>query len=599
MDRRTVMIGAVAAVVAHRTARAAAGSTAGSPGARALNALFDEFMKENLDSSPLLVTSLGLDRGDRAPQKSQIDDYSEAGIARQKAITASQLSRLKAFDRQTLGRSDATSYDVVMYGLRTSDAANQSFAYGTGGAGQPYVVSQFNGCYQMIPSFLDTAHTIATQADCEAYLSRLDAFATVMDQEIEVAHHDMALGVVPPDFTLVTALHQMRQLRAPAPGQSSLTQSLARRAQEHKIAGDYARLAAQRVRDKVYPALDRQIKLLREMQKIATHDAGVWKLPKGAEYYAASLVSWATTARDPAQINRQGLELVKDQTASLDALLRKQGMTQGTVGERIAAMYKDPRNLYPNTDAGREALLADLNRRVRSVWGKLPAWFGVLPKAKVEIRRAPREKEQGFALGYYDSPSLDDKRPGIYWINLRDTGEQPKWLLPTLTYHESIPGHHLQLSIQQEAELPLIRKVASFSAYLEGWALYAEQLAVEMGEYQSDPLGHIGQLHDSLLRAVRIVVDTGLHNQRWSREHAIQYYVDTLGDPEATAVNEVERYCAWPGQACCYMLGKLEFLAARERARKTLGTKFDIRRFHDTVLLPGAVPLDLLGQLYS
>ncbi len=226
----------------------------------------------------------------------------------------------------------------------------------------------------------------------------------------------------------------------------------------------------------------------------------------------------------------------------------------------------------------------------------MPSWFGVLPKSKVEIRRAPKEKEGG-AMGYYDNGSLDGKRPGIYWINLRDTSEQPKWLLPTLTYHESIPGHHVQLSIQQEAGLPLIRKVIFFSGYAEGWALYAEQLAVEMGEYDADPLGHIGQLHDSMFRCVRLVVDTGLHSMKWSREHAIQYFVNTLGDPRATASSEVDRYCVWPGQACSYMLGKLEFLAARERAKKALGAKFDIRKFHDSVLLPGAIPLDMLHTI--
>jgi len=592
MDRRKMMIGTAAAAVAGRTTRLWA---ADSPSSKALNALFDKFMQEDLDFSPLSVTQLGLDTGARANQKTQVDDSSLPGVAKQKQITASQLTRLHAFDRNSLSRADAFSYDVVMYGLRTADAANKAFAYGSGSAGRPYVVSQFDGSHQYMPSFLDSAHTIQNSADCDAYLARLSGFATLLDQEIEVARHDLALGVVPPDFTLVAALTQIQQLRTPAPEKSSLTESVARRAREHRIAGDYARSAAQLVRDKVYPALDRQMALLHDMQKIATHDAGVWKLPKGAEYYAASLVRWATTSRTPADIHREGLDLVKEQAARADDLMRKQGMTQGSVGERMRAMYKDPQYLYPNTDAGKEALLAELNRRVASVWTKLPAWFGVLPKAKVEIRRAPKEKEAGSS--YYVNASLDGKRPGIYWINLRDTGEQPKWLLPTLTYHESIPGHHLQLSIQQEAGLPLIRKVVFFAGYVEGWALYAEQLAVEMGEYDADPVGHIGQLHDSLFRAVRLVVDTGLHSMKWSREHAIKYYIDTLGDPESSAISEVERYCVMPGQACAYMLGKLQFLAMRERAKQRLGAKYDIRKFHDAVLLPGAMPLDMLDHI--
>ncbi len=592
-----MMIGSIAVAVAWQVPGAwAQGSSAAS--SKALGSLFDQFMKENLDLSALTCTSLGLDTGARARQKSEVDDASEVGIAKQKALTASQLARLQAFDRRSLSAADAVSYAVILYGLRTGVAANRAFAYGPGAAGAPYILSHLTGSYQSIPAFLDSEHTITTRADADAYLARLSGFATAMDQEVEVARHDMGLGVVPPDFVLAKALRQMQQLRMPAPENSSLTESLARRTRERNIPGDYTRQAAQRVRDQVYPALDRQIALLREMHKSATHEAGVWRLPKGDDYYAASLINAATTDRNPADIHRQGLELVKEHTARIDQLMRSQGMTQGSVAERARAMYRNPAYLYPNSEGGKVALLADLNRRVQSVWAKLPRYFGVLPKATVQIRRVPKEKEDSSSQGYYNSPSLDGKRPGIYWINLRDTRELPKWFLPTLTYHESIPGHHLQGSIQQEAGLPLIRKVAFFGAYIEGWALYAEQLAAEMGEFDSDPIGHIGQLHESLLRCVRVVVDTGLHRMKWSRERGIQYYSDVLGDPVATGVTEVERYCAWPGQACSYMLGKLKFLEVRERAQRTRGAQFDIRRFHDAVLLPGALPLDMMDGLY-
>jgi uncharacterized protein (DUF885 family) len=595
MDRRTMMIGtAMAAVLA-----AARAQPQGSDNAKRLNTLFDQFMKENLDISPTFVTSLGMDTGPRAKQKSEIDDGSEAGIEKQKALTARQLARLRAFERASLTASDAVSYDVVMYGLRTNDAANRAFQYGTGGAGQPYVLSQLNGAYQGVPSFLDNQHTIETKADADAYIARLEAFARLVDQETDVAHHDIAMKVVPPDFALAKALTQMQALRAPAPDKSSLTTSVVRRAGEKKIPGDYAQQATRVVKDKIYPALERQIALINDMQKTATHDAGVWRLPDGEAYYAASLVTWATTKKKPDEIHQLGLELVKEHTARIDALLQKIGMTQGTVGERMRAMYKDPKYLYANTDAAKETLLADLNARVQRVQAKLPRYFGTLPKATVEIKRVPKEIEAGAPGGYYNPPSLDGKRPGIYWINLRDTSEQAKWTLPTLTYHESIPGHHLQGSIQQEAQLPLIRKVSFFSAYIEGWALYAEQLAGEMGEYDDDPAGHIGQLHDSMFRAVRLVVDTGVHSKKWTREQAVRYFVDNLGDPETASVTEVERYCVWPGQACTYMLGKLTFLAQRAQAQKALGAKYDIRKFHDAVLLPGAVPLELLEHTYT
>ncbi|HTC16411.1 MAG TPA: DUF885 family protein [Steroidobacteraceae bacterium] len=595
MDRRTMMIStAVAAAFAAGSSRVLAQAGKRS---ESLNALFDQFVKENLDLSPTLVTALGLDTGTRAKQKSEIDDSSEAGIERQKKLVASQVARLKAFDRATLSPADAVSYDVVMYGLRTNDEANRAFTYGPGGAGQPYVISQLTGNYQQVPVFLDNQHTIETKADADAYLARLSAFAISMNQEVEVARHDMGMGVTPPDFVLAKTLMQMQALRAPAPEASSLTESVVRRTQQKGISGDYGRQAALLVKEKVYPALDGQIAVVRDMQKGATHAAGVSRLPKGQEYYTASLVNWATTAKTAAEIHRLGLEIVKEQTAQIDVLMRKLNMTQGTVGSRLNAMYKDPKLLYANTDAAKEILLADLNRRVQSIQAQLPRYFGALPKAGVLIKRVPKEVEAGSPGGHYDLPSLDGKRPGIYWINLRDTGEQPKWLLPTLTYHESIPGHHLQLSIQQEAKLPMLRKMTFYSAYAEGWALYAEQLAAEMGEYDNDPLGHIGQLHDSMMRAVRLVVDSGLHGMNWSREQSVTYFSETLGDPQATAVTEVERYCVWPGQACSYMLGKLTFLAQRSKAQQRLGSNYDIRKFHDSVLLAGAVPLDVLEQI--
>ena len=286
-------------------------------------------------------------------------------------------------------------------------------------------------------------------------------------------------------------------------------------------------------------------------------------------------------------------------SAELDPLLKAQGLVDGTVGARLRALYDDPQYRYANTDAGKAQLIADLNLKVEAVQARLPAWFKTLPKAKVEIRRVPAYTEAGSAAGYYQQGSLDGTRPGAYYINLRDTAEVPSWTLPTLTYHEAIPGHHLQLSLQQEADLPLIRKVVWFSAYGEGWALYAEQLAGEMGLYDDDPMGKIGFLHDALFRAVRLVVDSGMHQLQWTREQAVKYYVDTIGDQEASAVTEVERYCVWPGQACSYMIGKLTWLRLRERAKTALGARFDIREFHDAGLLPGATPLTVLDTVIA
>jgi uncharacterized protein (DUF885 family) len=594
LDRRALLASTAALLVSPALSPAW-----GAPpkGGAALNALFDQFMKENLDNSPVTVTTLGLDSGARARQKSQLDDSSLAGIARNKAITASQYARLKAFDTASLDPKAAVSREVILYGLASNEEANKRFSYGPAGAGAPYVISQLTGLYSQGPSFLDTQHTIETRADADAYLARLAASAVVMDQEIEAARHDVALGVVPPDFALAKTLLQMNQLRAPAPEKSTLVESLVRRTGEKHIAGDWSGPAARIVKEKFYPALERQIALVREMQKRAVHDAGVWRLPDGEAYYRAALKNWATTDKSPQEIHKLGLEVVADSTAKIDALMRAQGLTKGSVGARLRAMFADPRFIAANTDPSKDRIIADLNTRVRQVRARLPAWFGTLPKAEVTIKRVPKAIEAAQPLGYYNTPSLDGKRPGVYWINLRDTAEVPNWTLPSVTYHESIPGHHLQLSLQQEAGLHLIRKTASFAAYIEGWALYAEQLAVEMGMYKDDPLGEIGELHDAMWRGIRLVVDSGLHGLKWSREKAVRYFADNAGDPESAVITEVERYCVWPGQACSYMLGKLEFLKQRERAQKALGGKFDIRKFHDAMLLDGAVPLPLMSGL--
>ena len=412
-----------------------------------------------------------------------------------------------------------------------------------------------------------------------------------------MTRHDMAMGVIAPDFALDKLLLAMTRLRAPDPDKSPLTESVVRRAGEAKLGGDYGAAAAKVVKDQLYPALDRQIALVKEMRKQTTHDAGVWKLPNGEQYYRDSLTYWATTSLSPQEIHQTGMDIVRDHTAKIDAIMKTHGMTKGTVGERLAGLYKDPRQLYANTDAAKEKLIADLNEKVKEVRAKLPKLFITLPKADVVIKRVPKNIEASAPGGYYNAPSLDGKRPGIYWINLRDAAEVPRFVLPTLTFHEAIPGHHMQISIAQETQLPLIRKAMGFSAYTEGWALYAEQVAVEIGMYENDPFGAIGQLHDSMFRGVRLVVDSGMHGLKWSREKALKFYVDTLGNPESESVTEIERYCVWPGQACSYMLGKLEFLKQRERAKQALGAKFDIRKYHDAMLVGGSVPLALMGPM--
>ncbi len=591
IDRRRLLASTVAVAAAARTSSVFAKSA--SPEAAKASVIYDAIVQEGFRRYPENATSLGLDKDELGWTKAMLSDVSlssqEVGVA----VAKDQLARLHTIDRSKLTGMDRVNYDVVDFNTTTQVEGSKFPFYGA-----PYVLSQLTGAYQGTPDFLDNQHSIDTKQDADDYLSRMSAFAHQMDQEREVLDHDVALGVIPPDFVLDKALIQMKVFHDTPTDKAPLVLSVQRRTKEKNLPGDWAAEASRIHDQQVRPAIARQIEALTALRAKATHDAGVWKLKDGGAYYAYALKAATTSTISPAEVHQTGLELVKSHQAEIDAIMKKNGLTQGTVGERLRAMYNDKKYQYPNTDDGKVKLVAHLNEQVKAVTAKLPAWFGALPKASLEIHRVPKAIEAGAPGGYYNGPPLDNSRPGIYWINLRDTAEVPSWTLPTLTFHEGIPGHHLQGSISNEAgDLPLIRKTIWFSGYGEGWALYAEQLAVEMGMYENDPLGHIGQLHDSMFRAVRLVVDSGLHEQRWTREQAVKYYVDTLGDQEASAVTEVERYCVWPGQACSYMVGKLTWLRLRQMAKTAMGPRFDIRKFHDAGLLSGATPLDVLSNV--
>ena len=334
---------------------------------------------------------------------------------------------------------------------------------------------------------------------------------------------------------------------------------------------------------------------MRELRRRAVHDAGVWRLPDGDAYYAASLKGSITTDASPDEVHRTGLEVTRELTARADTLFRRIGMTGGGVAERYGALFRDPKYLYPNTDAGKAKEVADLNALVQAMQARLPAYFATLPKTPLEIRRIPAATEAG-ASTHYTEGSLDGTRPGIYWLNLRDTAEAPFWDMPTTTFHEGIPGHHLQLTLQRQVDLPMYRKIQGYNAYAEGWALYSEQLADEMGFYKDQPAWELGYIHDALLRSGRLVVDTGIHAKRWSREQAVATLSGIDGDPVALSGQEIERYACSPGQACGYMIGKLTILNLREKAKAALGARFDLRRFHDAVLLGGSMPLAVLAS---
>ena len=572
------------------------------PADERLRAMLDRYWDEDIDRNPENATIFGLDTGRRAGLRAKLNDYSGQARGDWVASRKARLAELARLDGAKLSPAWANNRDVVVYAYQQLVEGGARFAYGEPISGyapySPYVVSQLSGAYQSVPDFLDSNHPVKTTADAEAYLSRLSAFAGALDANTAQLKADAARGVLAPDFALDAALAQMKALRSAAPEASGLATSLSRRAKAANIAGDWNGRAARIVGAQVHPALDRQIAALAALRPKATHDAGAWKLPQGAAFYAGALAFQTTTTKTPAEVHQLGLDQVADLSARLDPLLKAQGLATGTVGERLAALSKRPDQLYPNTDAGRAQLLAALNDQVAAVRARMPQVFRTLPASPVEIVRVPPEIQDGAPNGYATSPTLDGSRPGRFYINLKDTAEWPKFALPSLTYHEALPGHQWEGSIALAAtDTPILRRVGlGFAAYGEGWALYAEQLADEIGMYDGDPLGRIGLLQSLQFRAVRMVVDTGMHAKRWSREKATDYMVEVTGMPRGRVQREIDRYCIWPGQACSYKIGHTEWERLRAEAKARQGDRFDIKAFHD-VLRQGSMPMVVLARV--
>ncbi len=408
------------------------------------------------------------------------------------------------------------------------------------------------------------------------------------------------LGVVAPDFIIDGSVEQMKALIAPAPADNPLVENLAGKSAKLGMAADARKQllddAAAAMRDVVYPAYRRMIAEEQTLRARATHDAGLWRLKGGEAYYADQLKQLTTTDMTPDEIHAYGLSEVARISTEADTILKSVGMTDGTVGERLDKLMADPRFLYSNTDRGRAQMLARYKQILGHVKTLLPKYFATLPKAPLDVQRVPPFSEKGSAGAYYEMPSLDGSRPGVFFANLRNVAETPMWAMPTLAYHEGIPGHHLQIATAMELEgLPMLRRFVPEPAFSEGWALYAENLAKDMGLYQGDPYGDLGRLQAELFRATRLVVDTGMHAKRWSREQAIQYMESTTGMAPSDVTAEIERYVVWPGQACAYKIGMKTILALRETAKAKLGAKFDLRAFHALVLENGAMPLSLLA----
>ncbi|MGX1745222.1 MULTISPECIES: DUF885 domain-containing protein [unclassified Brevundimonas] len=591
INRRNLLLSAAAtAAAAPMLAQCAA--AANDADAR-LNALLDGWFEADIDERPERATNLGLDKDARAGLSSKLSEAGPDAIRKDREKAVRRWDELKAFDQKGLSEAGALNYAIAAFGRETS-AETARFDYGSGpGRPSPYIVTQLSGAYFSTPDFMDNQHRIEDAAGADAFLSRLEAFAGVLDGETAKVQEDAGLGVIPPDFIIDRMLPQIRTLRDTPAADMAMIKSLVRKAGALNLSGYDARAAAL-VDEKVKPALARQIEALEVIRPKAVHDAGVWRLPDGEAFYAAGLKSNTTTTLSAKEIHAMGVEQVAEISAEIDAILKSQGYTQGTVGERVQALNKDPAQLFPNTDAGKEELLKWLNEQVAALEPKLPTVFGRLPKTHVEIRRVPVSIQSGAPGGYYQGPPLDGSRPGAYYINLRDSGNWPKFALPTLTYHEASPGHHLQVALQRESgELPQWRRAGGFSAFNEGWALYAEAVAAnDLDAYAADPLGRVGFLMSYLFRAVRLVVDTGIHSERWSRERAVEYMAASGAKPLDASNSEINRYSVWPGQACAYKVGHTVIARLREEAQAKDG--FDLRAFHDKVLGSGSLPLAVL-----
>ena len=596
MDRRSFLrTSATLALLPLAEAPAIAAVTkAGSSDAK-LNALFEDIFQERVRNAPELASSLGLDKGPNAALKSKLDTR-PAPVARKEDLARNRraIAGLNAILPSSLSNPAKLNREVVLYSLDTATQAPARWDIDS--AQRPYPITQQGGAYFSTPDFLNTAHTINDAADCEAYLSRLSQFATVLDNDTSDQRTQAARGFLAPAWSIDLALGQMHKLRDVAPEQNSMVQSLVKRAGAKAIAGDWQGRASAIVAKSVYPALDRQMAMMQQLKPTTRPGDGAWRLAEGEAIYAEALRQATTTNFTPDEVHQMGLNQVADISSQLDQILKSQGYTQGSVGERLTAVSRNPSQLYADSDAGRSQLLDYLNQVIKDMYGRLPRDFETLPNQPLEIRRVPPEIQDGASNGYYNRAALDGSRPAIYFINLKDLGDWPKFTLPTLCYHEGVPGHHLQISIsQQSTDIPTIRKLGFFSAYSEGWALYSEQLADELGVYANDPLGRAGFLQSFLFRAARLVVDTGIHSKKWSREQATDYMVQTTGYARPRSQREVERYCTMIGQACSYKVGHTAWTRSRAEAQKTLGPKFDIKQFHE-ILREGAMPLSILER---
>jgi len=569
------------------------------PSTGKVDSLLSEVAEAMLVDYPENATVFGNDTGPRAGLKARLSDRTPAGVTTIASRVADRLKRMRAMDADRLPARVRTDLDVV----RTAhEMAEEGFRFPYGDVAvlnqnwswrnAPYVVAQNTGAFLEIPSFLEESHKVRTREDADAYVERLTAYARGIEGETDRLKSAAGLGVIAPDFLLDKTLKQIRLARRGNAAEWTFIASFAKATAG--LGGHYASQAEKIASQEIGRALERQTAELEAHRAKATSDAGVWKLPDGEAYYAWALRVATTTRLSPEEIYERGRSELADLHRQMDAILKGIGLSEGTVGERMTALGKDLRYQFPNDDTGRAQVLSLIESRVADIRTRLPRAFATLVPGNFEVKRMSPEVEVGAPGAYGSSGSIDGKVPGKFWINLRTTDLWRSYSLPTLTYHESLPGHVWQG--EYTFQLPLVRSLLAFNAYSEGWALYAEQLADELGAYDNDPVGRLGYLQSIAFRACRLVVDTGLHVKRWTRDQAIQWFATTNGSGIEEVTSEVDRYCAWPGQACGYKVGHSEVNRLRAETQKRLGSRFDLRRFNDALVLGGSMPMVVLAR---
>lgn len=534
----------------------------------------------------------------------RLNDYSPAGEADRRAALHAErnlLMRIRiAGDART-----ATQLAVVS---ATLENGTRSAPVGYGHINPfnfsghvPYLVTQLAGPHIDSVNTMMEQQSLGSPAAVDAWIEKLDSFPTAFAGVIAKLRADTAQGCMPPQVLLEKTLPVLDSFLSGKPAQHplirALVEKMATAGLAHRMQLSALRRATLALERRARPAI---ASLRAEIAAMLPHgraEAGVWAQPQGAEFYAANVRALGDSPLSPDEIHAIGLDEVARIASQMNLLLAAQGLTRGSLGERMTALAQDPRNLFADSEAGREALLAYVRARVEGAEARYGEFLptALIPRQKLIIKRVPVATQDGAPGGFYDGPSLDGTRPGTYWINLRDMSAVARFRLPTLSYHEGVPGHHTQGAIAAAlGEAPLLIRIASFNAYQEGWGLYAERLMAELGAYHDDPLGDLGRLQDELFRAVRLVVDTGLHHKRWSHDQAIRTMHDITGIALSRVTAEIERYMAWPGQALGYKLGQLRLLDMRSRYLARKGN--DLRGFHGVVLGSGAMPLDLVAQ---